>query len=76
MIATTPPPKDLRPDLIQRIESMPEDCLLWVHKVLLHIEKDQLWKELSTEMDADHQAGKFARLQDTIREVRGEIKRA
>jgi len=55
---------------------MPEDGLLWVHNVLLHIEKEQLWNELTSEMDADYLAGKFARLPDIIREVRGEIKRA
>ena len=76
MIAMNPPPKNLRPELIRRIESMPEDGLLWVHNVLLRIEKEQLWNELTSEMDADYLAGKFARLPDIIREVRGEIKRA
>ncbi|MEI8122061.1 MAG: hypothetical protein WCI20_08400 [bacterium] len=76
MITMKPSPNNLRPDLIRRIESLPEDGLLWVHKVLLHLEKDELWKELSAEMDADHHEGKFARLPDIIREVRGEIKRA
>jgi len=27
---------------------MPKDGLLWVHNILLHIEKEQLWKELRT----------------------------
>ena len=76
MTMMNPSPKNLRPDLIQKIESMPEADLLWVHQVLLHLEKEQLWQELSTEMEADHQAGKFAHLPDIIREVRGEIKRA
>jgi hypothetical protein len=76
MVAMNPPPKNLRPELIRRIECMPEDGLLWVHNVLLHIEKEQLWNELTSEMDADYLAGKFARLPDIIREVRGEIKRA
>ena len=60
-----------------RFASSPTTALLlWVHQVLLPLEKEQLWQELAPEMEADHYADKFARLPEIIREVRGKTKRA
>ncbi len=53
---------------------MPEDDLVWLHEVLLNVEKERLWEELSTEMEADRQAGRLLRLPEIIREVRAELK--
>ena len=55
---------------------MPEADLVWLHEVLLNVEKERLWEELSSDMEADRQAGKLQRLPEIIREVRAELKRA
>ena len=72
----SPAPKDLRPELIRKIESLSEEDLHLVHEVLLHTEKERLWRGLSSEMAIEHEAGKFERLPELIREVRAELKRA
>jgi len=74
MQATIPSPNDLRPDLIRRIETMPDDELQLVHSVLLHAEKDRLWNEISTEAEEDRLAGAFERLPQIIEQVRREMR--
>ena len=68
-------PKSLRPEIIQRIETMDEESLLLLHRILLIVEKDRLWRELSAEGEQDRRAGKFDRLQDVIREARAELRK-
>ena len=68
-------PKSLRPDIIQRIETMDEESLLLLHRILLIVEKQRLWRELSAEAEQDRRAGKFDRLQDVIREARAELRK-
>ena len=68
-----PPPKDLRPDLIRRIESMADNELQFVHAVLLQAEKDRLWAEISAEAEEDRLAGAFERLPEVIGQVRREL---
>ena len=70
MSSTLPIPKDLRPQLIQRLEDLDEAGLLLVHEVLLHIEKEQLWHQISDEFEQDRQSGVMERLPEIIREVR------
>ena len=74
MAPVEPPPKNLRPELLRRISSMPEDDLVWLHEVLLNVEKERLWEDLSAEMEAERQAGKLQRLPEIIREVRAELR--
>ena len=66
-------PKDLRPDLIRRIETMADDELQFVHAVLLQAEKDRLWAETSAAAEADRLAGVFERLPEVIGQVRREL---
>jgi hypothetical protein len=74
MPSTTPVPKNLRPDLIRRIEAMPDDELRLVHAVLLHAEKDRLWAEVSAHAEEDRLAGVFERLPQVIGQVRSELR--
>jgi hypothetical protein len=67
-------PQKLRPDIIQRIEAMDEESLRLLHRLLLCMEKDQLWRELSAKAETDRRAGKFDRLADVIREARAELR--
>jgi len=73
MSSPAPLPKDLRPDLIRRIESMADNELQFVHAVLLQAEKDRLWAEISAEAEEDRLAGVFERLPEVIGQVRREL---
>jgi len=66
----------LRPEIIQRIEAMDDESLRLLHRILLQVEKERLWHELSAEAGADHRSGKFDRLPDIIREARAELRKA
>jgi len=65
----------LRPEIIQRVEAMDEESLQLLHRLLLRIEKEQLWRELSAEAEADRRSGKLDRLTDIIREARAELRK-
>jgi hypothetical protein len=68
-------PKKLRPELIQRVEAMDDESLLVLHRILLIVEKERLWRELAAEADQDRRSGKFERLPEIIREARAELRR-
>lgn len=75
MSSTTLEPKKLRPEIIQRIEKMDDESLLLVHRVLLLVEKNRLWQELSAEAEEDRLSGKFDRLPEIVREARAELRK-
>jgi hypothetical protein len=75
MSSPAPPPKELRPDLIRRIESMADNELQFVHAVLLQAEKDRLWAEISDEAEEDRLSGVFERLPEVIGHVRRDLSR-
>ena len=68
-------PQKLRPEIIQRVEVMDDESLLLLHRVLLRLEKERLWRELSAEAEIEHRSGKFDRLSDIIREARAELRK-
>ncbi len=76
MATVLPDPSALKPDLIQRIEAMSEDELRLVHEVLLHAEKDRLWREISAEAEDERKTGKWDRLPEIISEVRSQLRHA
>jgi len=67
-------PQKLRPEIIQRIEAMDDESLL-LHRLLLRVEKERLWQELSADAEADRRLGKIDPLADIIREARAELRR-
>jgi hypothetical protein len=75
MEATILAAEKLRPEIIQRIEAMDDNSLLLLHRVLMHMEKDRLWRELSAEAEDDRHSGKLDRLSEVIREVRAELRK-
>jgi hypothetical protein len=75
MEATVLEARKLRPELIQRIEAMDDESLLLLHRLLLHLEKERLWRELSADAEADRRSGKLDRLPDIIREARAELRK-
>jgi len=68
-------PKKLRPEIIQRIQTMDDESLLLLHQILLRVEKDRLWRELSAEAEQDRRSGKFDKLQQIIHDARAELRR-
>jgi hypothetical protein len=76
MATVLPDPSALKPDLIRRIEAMSEDELRLVHEVLLHAEKDRLWREISAEAEDERKTGKWDRLPEIISEVRSQLRHA
>ena len=75
MSSTVLEAKKLRPDIIQRIENMDDENLLVLHRFLLIVEKERLWRELSAEAEKDRQSGKLDRLPQIIREARAELRK-
>jgi len=73
MEATVLEPQKLLPEIVQRIRAMDEESLLILHRLLLRMEKERLWRELSSEAEADRRSGKFDRLTDIIRGARAEL---
>ena len=65
--------KNLRPEIIQRVEAMDDESLVVLHRILLNIEKERLWSELSAEAEQDRCSGKFERLPEIIRQARVEL---
>ena len=68
-------PKKLRPEIIQRVEAMDDASLLVLHRVLLIVEKERLWRELAAEAEQDRRSGKLERLPEIIREARAELRK-
>jgi len=75
MNSTVLEPKKLRPELIQRVESMDDESLLVLHRVMLIVEKERLWRELAAEAEQDRRSGKFERLPEIVREARAELRK-
>jgi hypothetical protein len=75
MNSTMLEPKKLRPELIQRVETMDDESLLVLHRALLIVENERLWRELFAEAEQDRRLGKFDRLPEIIREARAELRK-
>jgi hypothetical protein len=75
MSTIVPEPKKLRPEIIHRIEAMDDESLLLVHRILLLLEKQRLWREVSADAEADRKSGKFDRLPEIIRQARAELRK-
>ena len=75
MKSTILEPAKLRPEIIHRIESLQDQDLAVLHRVLLLLEKENLWKELSAEAEADRQVGKLDQLPKIIEEARVELRK-
>ena len=65
----------LRPDIIQRVEAMDRESLQLLHQLLLRLEKEQLWRQLSNEAEADRRSGKFDHLTEIIHQARADLRK-
>jgi predicted RNase H-like nuclease (RuvC/YqgF family) len=69
-LLTQPVPKDIREQMIRRLETAPEDVVLLVHDVLLQIEKENLWRNIQNNASEDARAGKLDRVGEIIQNYR------
>ena len=70
-LLTQPVPKDIREQMIRRLETAPEDVVLLVHGVLLQIEKENLWQKIQGDASEDAKSGKLDRVGEIIQNYRG-----
>jgi hypothetical protein len=73
MNSTVFEPKNLRPEIIRRVEAMDDESLVVLHRILLILEKERLWSELSAEAEQDRCLGKYERLPEIIRQARVQL---
>jgi len=66
-----PVPKNIREQMIRRMETAPEDVVLLVHDVLLQIEKENLWQTIQGNASEDAKSGKLDRVGEIIQNYRG-----
>jgi predicted RNase H-like nuclease (RuvC/YqgF family) len=69
-LLTQPVPKDIREQMIRRLETAPEDVVLLVHDVLLQIEKENLWRKIQNNASEDARGGKLDRVGEIIQNYR------
>lgn len=65
-----PVPKDLRQQMIQRIQSAPESDVVLLHDIWLSAAKDRLWQEIQENAAAEQEAGKLDEVPDLVRRYR------
>jgi hypothetical protein len=75
MTISSPVPTNLRNALIRSIESLPDEDLPLVHEVILHAEKDRLWREISGEAEAERRSGRWDGLPEIIAQVRAKMRK-
>jgi len=63
---TRPVPKDLRQQMIQRIQSAPESDVVLLHDIWLSAAKDRLWQEIQQDATAEQEAGKLDPVPDLV----------
>ena len=66
----SPVPKNLREQMLNFITNAPEERLPDLHTRLLIAERDQLWKEIGEQAQADFEAGKFDAVNESVHEYR------
>jgi len=69
-LLTQPGPKDIREQMIRRLETASEDVVLLVHDVLLQIEKEKLWQKVQNNALEDARGGKLDRVSEIVQNYR------
>lgn len=69
-------PEHQRPVLHKLIDELPDDELGLVERLLARLEMERLWKDVRAAFTQDWEAGRYERLDEIIREVRNDLKRA
>ena len=69
-----PKPDVLCDDIVQRVKQLSLDEMAVLHRVMLQMEKERLWKEFTEDMEEDWNTGKFARLNEVLQQARAAIR--
>ncbi len=67
-------PNELRPLLHAEIDRLRDENVALLHRVALQLELEEITTRLDERMDAEHVAGKLARLPEIIREARAALR--
>lgn len=67
-------PEKLRPALIDKVRELNDDDLSVLHMVLVRLERDRLFLELTSEFAQDRREGKYERLEEIILEARAALR--
>jgi hypothetical protein len=73
-VATQPVPKNLRQQMVEKIQDIPDKYLAVLYEAFVHAEKVRLLDEISRDAESEQAEGKWENLPDLIREVREKIK--
>jgi hypothetical protein len=68
--ATQPVPKDLREQMIQRMQLAPDEDILFAYEIMLIAEKARPWKEIQNDAIQEAAAGKHDNLPEWISQYR------
>jgi uncharacterized protein (UPF0147 family) len=71
-----PIPRNLREQVLKRIETAPDEEVLIVHEALIHAEKLRLLDEISNDAERERTEGKWERLPELLQEVRARLRSA
>ena len=67
---TQPIPKNLREQMLEKVECASEEALVLVHEALLFAEKERLWREIQADAQKECEAGTWDNLDEVIRKYR------
>jgi hypothetical protein len=67
---TQPVPKNLREQMVQRMQSASEDDLLFAYEIMLMAEKNRVWKQIQSDAAAEAAAGLHENLPELIQQYR------
>ena len=70
MTLAQPIPLDLREQMIKRMQSAPDEDLIFAYEVMLFAEKERVWKQIQNEAEAEAAESLHDRLPDLIRQYR------
>ena len=75
-IATQPIPKNLREQMVRRMQMASDEDILFAYEIMLMAEKARLWKEIQEDASQEAINGKHVDIQEWIRPYRQRNKRS
>jgi len=67
-------PEKLRPALLDKVRGLSDDDLSMLHMVLVRLERDRVFGELTSEFAQDRREGKYEKLDEIILEARAALR--
>jgi hypothetical protein len=73
-IAAQPIPRNLRQQMVEKVQDLPEKYLSVLYEAFIHAEKVRLLDEISRDAEREQAEGKWDNLPELIQQVRERIK--